>query len=188
MAKQLKRMDVSELDFDQIKSNLKTFLRGQTEFTDYDFEGSGMNILLDTLAYNTHYMSFNANMLANEMFIDSASLRSSVVSHAKTLGYEVGSVNAPSATVSITLNNVSNSTRTMSAGTVFNTTVAGEDYQFVTISDVTESKSANNIVFNDIKIYEGTFVTQRYTVNSSDADQRFVINDMLAIIPKNLYL
>ena len=85
MAKQLKRMDVSELDFDQIKSNLKTFLRGQTEFTDYDFEGSGMNILLDTLAYNTHYMSFNANMLANEMFIDSASLRSSVVSHAKTL-------------------------------------------------------------------------------------------------------
>ena len=90
MAKQLKRMDVSELDFDQIKSNLKTFLRGQTEFTDYDFEGSGMNILLDTLAYNTHYMSFNANMLANEMFIDSASLRYSVVYHAKTLGYEVG--------------------------------------------------------------------------------------------------
>ena len=86
MAKQLKRMDVSELDFDQIKSNLKTFLRGQTEFTDYDFEGSGMNILLDTLAYNTHYMSFNANMLANDMLLDSASLRSSVVSHAKTLG------------------------------------------------------------------------------------------------------
>ena len=177
MAINEKRLRVTEFDFDDVKENLKTFLKGQNEFTDYDFEGSGMNILLDTLAYNTHYMSFNANMLANEMFIDSASLRSSVVSHAKTLGYEVGSVNAPSATVSITLNNVSNSTRTMSAGTVFNTTVAGEDYQFVTISDVTESKSANNIVFNDIKIYEGTFVTQRYTVNSSDADQRFVIND-----------
>ena len=177
MAKQLKRMDVSELDFDEIKGNLKTFLRGQTEFTDYDFEGSGMNILLDTLAYNTHYLSFNANMLANEMFIDSAALRSSVVSHAKTLGYETGSVKAPIATVSITLNNVSNSTRTLSAGTVFNTTVAGESYQFATIADVTQSKSANDIVFNNIKIYEGTFVTQRYTVNSSDADQRFVIND-----------
>ena len=109
MAKQLKRMDVSELDFDDIKTNLKTFLRAQTEFTDYDFEGSGMNILLDTLAYNTHYLAFNANMLANEMFIDSAALRSSVVSHAKTLGYETGSVKAPIATVSITLNNVSNS-------------------------------------------------------------------------------
>tara|TARA_Y100000361_G_scaffold18617_1_gene14490 strand:+ start:4823 stop:6733 length:1911 start_codon:yes stop_codon:yes gene_type:complete len=177
MAKQLKRMDVSELDFDDIKTNLKTFLRGQTEFTDYDFEGSGMNILLDTLAYNTHYLAFNANMLANEMFIDSAALRSSVVSHAKTLGYETGSVKAPIATVSITLNNVSNSTRTLSAGTVFNTTVAGESYQFATIADVTQSKSANDIIFNDIKIYEGTFVTQRYTVNSSDADQRFVIND-----------
>ena len=177
MVKQLKRMDVSELDFDDIKTNLKTFLRGQTEFTDYDFEGSGMNILLDTLAYNTHYLSFNANMLANEMFLDSAALRSSVVSHAKTLGYETGSVKAPIATVSITLNNVSNSTRTLSAGTVFNTTVAGESYQFATIEDVTQSKSANDIIFNNIKIYEGTFVTQRYTVNSSDADQRFIIND-----------
>ena len=89
MAVNEKRLNVSELDFDDIKDNLKVFLKGQTEFKDYDFEGSGMNILLDTLAYNTHYLGFNANMLANEMFLDSASLRSSVVSHAKTLGYEV---------------------------------------------------------------------------------------------------
>ena len=87
MAATPKRLDVSELDFDDIKDNLKVFLKGQTEFTDYDFEGSGMNILLDVLAYNTHYLSFNANMLANEMFLDSSALRSSVVSHAKTLGY-----------------------------------------------------------------------------------------------------
>ena len=177
MATQQKRMDISELDFDNIKENLKVFLRAQSEFTDYDFEGSGMNILLDTLAYNTHYQAFNANMLANEMFLDSSSLRSSVVSHAKTLGYEPRSVSAPTATVNVILNNVSNATRTLSAGTVFTTSVDGEDYQFVVIEDVTQSKQANNIVFRDIKIYEGTFVTQRYTVDSSDADQRFVIND-----------
>ena len=76
---------ITEFDFDAIKRNLKVFLKAQSEFKDYDFEGSGMNILLDTLAYNTHYLGFNANMLANEMFLDSSSLRSSVASHAKTL-------------------------------------------------------------------------------------------------------
>ena len=85
MAVNERRLNVTELEFNDIKENLKIFLKGQTEFKDYDFEGSGMNILLDTLAYNTHYLSFNANMLANEMFLDSASLRSSITSHAKTL-------------------------------------------------------------------------------------------------------
>ena len=95
MAINNKKLQVTELDFDNIKANLKTFLKAQNEFKDYDFEGSGMNILLDTLAYNTHYLGFNANMLANEMFLDSASLRSSVVSHAKSLGYETTSSRAP---------------------------------------------------------------------------------------------
>jgi len=81
------KLDISELDFDAVKANLKTYLSSQTEFSDYDFEGSGMSVLLDVLAYNTHYLGFNANMLANEMFLDSSQLRSSVVSHAKTLGY-----------------------------------------------------------------------------------------------------
>ena len=101
MATNEKRLNVSEFDFDDVKENLKIFLRGQSEFKDYDFEGSGMCILLDTLAYNTHYLGFNANMLANEMFLDSASLRSSIVSHAKTLGYEVTSPRAPTATVNV---------------------------------------------------------------------------------------
>ena len=103
MAVNNKRLKVTELDFDNIKTNLKTFLKGQNQFKDYDFEGSGMSVLLDTLAYNTHYMAFNANMVANEMFLDSASLRSSVVSHAKTLGYEVTSARAPTATLNISL-------------------------------------------------------------------------------------
>ena len=139
----LKRLDVTEFDFDEVKVNLKTFLRGQTEFTDYDFEGSGMNILLDVLAYNTHYLGFNANMLANEMFLDSASLRSSVVSHAKTLGYEPTSVTAPTATIDVTLSNVSNSTRTLAKGTTFNATVDNDSYQFVCIEDVTPSEKEN---------------------------------------------
>ena len=103
MAVNNRRLKVTELDFDNIKSNLKTFLKNQNQFKDYDFEGSGMNILLDTLAYNTHYLGFNANMVANEMFLDSASLRSSVVSHAKALGYEVTSARAPSATLILVL-------------------------------------------------------------------------------------
>ena len=84
MAVNEKRLNITEFDFDDVKDNLKVFLKNQSEFKDYDFEGSGMNIMLDILAYNTHYLGFNANMLANEMFLDSASLRSSVVSHAKT--------------------------------------------------------------------------------------------------------
>ena len=91
------KLQITELDFDEVKSNLKTYLKAQTEFKDYDFEGSGMSILLDSLAYNTHYLGFNANMAANEMFLDSASLRSSVVSHAKMLGYEVSSARASKA-------------------------------------------------------------------------------------------
>ena len=171
------RLNVTEFDFDEVKNNLKIFLRGQTEFKDYDFEGSGMSALLDVLAYNTHYLGFNANMLANEMFLDSASLRSSVVSHAKTLGYVPISARAATAIVNVTLNAPTLASATMSAGQVFTTTVDGTDYQFVTAADVTASNIGSGITFNDIDIYEGTFVTTRYTVNTSDADQRFLLRD-----------
>jgi hypothetical protein len=81
------RLNVTELDFDSIKNNLRNFLRQQSEFQDYDFEGSGLTVLLDVLAYNTHYNAYYLNMIANESFLESASLRNSVVSHAKTVGY-----------------------------------------------------------------------------------------------------
>ena len=170
------KLRVTELDFDLIKSNLKNFLKAQTEFKDYDFEGSGMSILLDTLAYNTHYLGFNANMLANEMFLDSATLRSSIVSHAKTLGYEVSSCRAPKATINISLT-TTDSTKTMPAGTAFNTTVDGTSYQFVTTSDVTGSNSGNAVNFDSTEIYEGTYVTTKYTVDSSNVEQRFLLAD-----------
>ena len=97
------KLEISELDFDGIKTNLKTFLRQQDEFTDYDFEGSGMSALLDVLAYNTHYLGYNANMLANEMFLDSADLRSSVVSKAKQVGYTPNSSISSTAVAAVEL-------------------------------------------------------------------------------------
>ena len=177
MATNDSRLIVTEFDFDDVKSNLKTYLKAQTEFTDYDFEGSGMSILLDLLAYNTHYLGFNANMLANEMFLDSASLRSSVVSHAKTLGYEITSAAAPMATIDITLNTSSLTSATMDAGTVFTASVDGTDYQFVTIADKTASNTGAGITFASVDIYEGTYITTRYTVDTSDANQRFLLPD-----------
>ena len=179
MATKDKRLRVTELDFDNVKTNLKTFLKAQNEFKDYDFEGSGMNILLDTLAYNTHYLGFNANMLANEMFLDSASLRSSVVSHAKSLGYETTSSRAPYATINVSLSTDAN-TKTMSSGTAFTTNIDGTDYQFVTIADVTSSNTGVAVSFDSIKIYEGTYVTSSYTVDTSDVDQRFLLTDARA--------
>jgi hypothetical protein len=176
MAVNNKRLRVTELDFDNIKTNLKTFLKGQNQFKDYDFEGSGMSILLDTLAYNTHYMAFNANMVANEMFLDSSSLRSSAVSHAKALGYEVTSSRAPTATLNINLSTTTDSA-TMPAGTAFSTTVNGTSYQFVTVSDITSTNTGNNIPFDSVTVYEGTYVITKYLVDSSDVDQRFILTD-----------
>ena len=158
-----KRLNITEFDFDDVKDNLKVFLKNQSEFKDYDFEGSGMSILLDILAYNTHYLGFNANMLANEMFLDSASLRSSVVSHAKTLGYEVTSARAPIATVNVALS-TTDSSKTMPAGTAFSTTVDDVSFQFVTIADVTASGAGGVVTFNNAKIYEGTYITSKYLV------------------------
>ena len=179
MATNEKRLNVSEFDFDDVKENLKIFLRGQSEFKDYDFEGSGMSILLDTLAYNTHYLGFNANMLANEMFLDSASLRSSIVSHAKTLGYEVTSPRAPTATVNVVLTTDS-STKTMPAGTVFTTSVDDTDYQFVTVADITNTNNGGTVSFDSTKIYEGTYVTNKFIVNTSNVEQRFLLGNLNA--------
>jgi len=177
MATNDKRLIVSEFDFDDVKSNLKTFLQAQTEFTDYDFEGSGISVLLDVLAYNTHYLGFNMNMLANEMFLDSSSLRSSVVSHAKTLGYEVASVRSAKAEIDVTLFDSVKTTGTLSAGTVFTSSVNDVEFQFVPITDFTASNTGSQISFLNVPIYEGTFVTTRITVDADDVSQRFVIPD-----------
>ena len=176
MATTDKRLNVTELDFDNIKTNLKTFMRNQDEFTDYDFEGSGINALMDLLAYNTHYLAMNVNMAANEMFLDTASIRSTVVSHAKTLGYTPNSARAPIGTIDVTLNNIGGLvTAIIPAETVFTSTVDDVSYQFVTISEHTTNISNGQLSFSNIPIYEGTYTKNRYTVDTKNVDQKFKI-------------
>ena len=170
-------LQITDLDFDQIKNNLKTFLSKQSEFTDYDFEGAGLNVLLDLLAYNTHYNAFHANMLANEMFLDSSQLRSSVVSHAKHLGYTPRSARSSKATVDIAVSNVTTSTLTLNKGATLTTTVDDNTYQFVVNESISITPTNGVYTFSNVEICEGTLVTERYTVNTSDPDQRFVINN-----------
>ena len=169
------KLEVSELDFDDIKSNLKTFLQNQSEFQDYDFEGSGFAILLDLLAYNTHYLGFNANMLANEMYLDSADVRKNIVSIAKMLGYTPTSSKSPSATIDILVNNATGSSIIMDKGTVFTSTIGGTSYQFLTNASHTVNPTDGVYKFEDIPIFEGTLVTFKYTVDITDVDQRFLI-------------
>ena len=174
------KLNVSELDFDSIKTNLKTFLQSQPEFSDYNFEGSGFSVLLDLLAYNTHYLGFNANMLANEMYLDSADVRKNIVSLAKMLGYTPSSAKAPVANIDIKINNASGASITMDKGSVFTSTVEGTSYQFITNSDITITPADGVYNFSNVSIFEGTLVTFRYTVDTADPDQRFIIPSELA--------
>jgi len=169
------KLEISELDFDGIKANLKTFLSQQNEFTDYDFEGSGMSVLLDTLAYNTHYLAYNANMLANEMYLDSADLRSSVVSLAKQVGYTPTSCTSATATLNVLVSPASGATLTMARGTKFTTTVDGQSYSFVNNADVSISPVSGVYQFSNLTVKEGSYLNYKYTASTSDIDQRFII-------------
>lgn len=164
------RLNVTGLDFDQIKDNLKSFLKQQTEFQDYDFEGSGLSVLLNILAYNTHYNAYYLNMLANESFMDSAVLRNSVVSHAKKYGYVPHSTTSPRALVNVTVNSGSSTPGylTLPKGYVFiSDIIDNKAYNFVTLNETTVAKTANNFVFNNVSIYEGLFVNYRYNYSQS---------------------
>ena len=169
------KLDISELDFDAVKANLKTYLSSQTEFSDYDFEGSGMSVLLDVLAYNTHYLGYNANMLANEMFLDSADLRSSVVSLAKAVGYTPTSATSSTADVKVVVNNATGASLTMTRGTKFTTTVNSQSYTFVNNADVSISPVDGVYSFDSVTLYEGSLLTFKYTVDTTDTEQRFII-------------
>ena len=169
------KLQVSELDFDKIKANLKTFLQSQTQFQDYDFEGSSLSILLDVLSYNTHYMSYIANMSTNEMYLDSADIRKNIVSLAKMLGYTPTSPRTPRAQIDVVVNNATGSSVTMQKGTVFTTTVDKVDYEYVTNADITITPENGVYKFNNVPLYEGTLVTFKYTFDSNDNDMKFEI-------------
>ena len=176
MAQESKRIQVSELDFDQIKANLKTFLRGQAEFSDYDFEGSGLSVLLDILAYNTHYNALYQNFTVNEMFLDSAGKRNSVVSRAKELGYTPYSATCPEAIVDVTVSTPSSfpDTLILPKNSSFTTTVDKTTYTFYTTDAITISANPG-YTFTDVVIKEGTPLTFKYTV--ADGTRYMVPNE-----------
>jgi hypothetical protein len=169
------KLVVSDYDFDAIKINLKSFLQGQSQFQDYDFEGSSLNILLDILSYNTHYLAYLANMATNELYLDSADIRNNIVSLAKMIGYTPSSPKAPMASIDIQVNNATGTSVTMNKGTVFTTSVDDVSYQYVTNSDVTITPDSGVYKFSGVPIYEGSLVTFKYTVDSTDVDQKFIL-------------
>ena len=174
---------VTELDFDTIKANFKTFLSASDEFKDYDFEASGMSILLDVLAYNTHYTAILANMVSNEMFLDTAAKRSSVISHAKSLGYSTRGIRSARAKVDVTINALTLSngatapdTFILPRGTTFLATVGNTQFQFVTIYDYSAEKSmTDTYVLNDVELVEGIYFSYEYIVNSTAIGVRYPI-------------
>lgn len=166
MATNNKRIQVTELDFDAIKNNLKEFLKGQSEFTDYDFEGSGLSVLLDVLAYNTHYNGVYTNLAVNEMFLDSASKRASVVSLAKALGYTPRSAVCARATVNATIVSPTSTPEiaTLPAGQPFSTKIDNVTYTFYNQEDVSVVRTGGTYTFNNLELVEGIPLTYKYTV------------------------
>ncbi len=176
-------VNFSNLDFDQIKSSLKEYLRANSNFTDYDFEGSNLSTIIDTLAYNTYITSYNANMVSNEVFIDSATLRENVVSLAKAIGYIPRSRKSSIATVSFFVDTsslpITPLTLTLQRGLVCtsSTTFQGLSYSFNIIDSVTKPVVNNIVTFDAIQVYEGTYLTQTFTVDTNNPNQKFILSN-----------
>lgn len=171
---------VAELDFDEIKRNIKDYLKGQPEFTDYDFEGSALSVLIDTLAYNTHYNSFYLNMAVNEVFIDSAVKRESVVSLAKMLSYTPRSVKSATARINLTVNGVIGFPTNLGIEryTNFTTVIDSKTYNFFNIDPVTIFPSAGVYAYENLTLNEGTYVVNKYVVGSSPGPaEKFIIQN-----------
>ena len=171
-------VQVSNLDFQDIKIALKEYLRAQSDFTSYDFEGSAMNVLLDVLAYNTYYTAFNANMVVNELFLDSATLRDNVVALAKQLGYKPKSKTAPKAKITFEVDYPQSAPETavLRKGTGFTTVFDDTLYTYVAVEDQTAPVENGTAYFNDIEIYEGTLITNTFIVSSA-TPQRYILQN-----------
>ena len=155
---------VTELDFQQIKENIINYLKAQDEFSDYNFTGSGLNVLLDILAYNTHYNAILAHLQSNEMFIDTAIKRSSVVSIAKTLGYTPRSVQSSKATVNVNVISAEDGPLTIPRFTKFSTSVNDQSFTFVTTDSHIAYKEAGEFLFEGIELIEGSVIEERTVV------------------------
>lgn len=179
-------VNFTNLDFDQIKTSIREYLRSNSNFTDYDFEGSNLSTIIDLLAYNTYISSYNANMISNEVFIDSATLRENVVSLAKHIGYTPRSRTSSRANISFFVDVTSLSTTetapltiTLQKGLVCVSSVAtnGQNYTFSIVEDITVPVVNGIALFDNIAIYEGSYVTQSFTVDVNNSEQRFILTN-----------
>ena len=173
----MSNLRIAELDFDQIKTNLKTYLNAQTEFTDYDFEGSGLSTLLDILAYNTHYNAYLANMVVNEMFLDSAVKRSSAVSIAKHIGYTPVSARGAVANLDIVVTSPTGlpAVLTMDRYTPFTSSIDGVTYTFLTTEAKTAQRVGSTYTFAGVDVTEGTLLSYSYVVSDTTPAAKYEI-------------
>jgi hypothetical protein len=190
-------VNFSNLDFNQIKTTLKDYLRSNSNFTDYDFEGSNLSTILDVLAYNTYITSYNANMVANEVFIDSATLRENVVALARNIGYVPRSRKASTATISFFVDTTditpTPSSLTLRKGPVASTigSFGNQSFVFSILEDITVPVVNNIANFENISIYEGTRLTSNFNFNSNNPNQRFILpnsgidTDLISVIVRN---
>ena len=175
-------VNFANLDFDQIKTSIKDYLRTNSNFTDYDFEGSNLSAIIDVLAYNTYITSYNANMVSNEVFIDSATLRENVISLARNVGYVPKSVKAARANITFSVDVSSYSTKpesiTLNKGIAFQTKKFGtENYSFSISDDITATVFDDTATFENIDIYEGTYITNNFTVDAYNPNQRYILQN-----------
>ena len=166
------------LDFDQVKASIRDYLRANTNFTDYDFEGSNLSIIIDALAYNTYITAYNTNMAANECFLDSATLRENVVALARNIGYVPRSRRSARARITFNVSGLTEtSTLTLNAGLVCNGAGRNSNYIFSIPESITVPVVNGFAEFNNIEVYEGTFITQFFTVNSTLFNQRYILDN-----------
>ena len=175
----MKYTQVNNLDFIDIKTSLKDYLRAKTDFSDFDFEGSTWSNLLDVLAYNTYYTAFNTNMVVNELFLESATLRDNVITIAKQLGYKPKSVVSPEAVVNfnVTFTGTAPSIIILKKGTGFVTSFDDKLYKYVVIEDYKVPVANNQAIFENVSLYEGTLVTDSYTVQTANTKQKFKLTN-----------
>ena len=174
-------VNFSNLDFDQVKTTLTDYIQSNSNFTDYDFQGSNLSTIIDLLAYNTYITSYNANMVANEVFLDSATLRENVVSLARNIGYVPKSKTASRATISFTVDTTNVSpvpaSLTLKAGPVAGSsgTFGNSSAIFSILEDITVPVYDGTAVFNDITVYEGTLLTSNFVFNTRNVNQKFIL-------------
>jgi len=173
---------LNNLDFSEIKTALKEYMRAQSDFTDYDFEASALSQLLDVLAYNTYYTAFNANMVVNEMFLDSATLRDNVVALAKQLGYTPRSITSPRTDIGFKVNFpvTAPASVELKRGTGFVTNYDGTLYRYVSLKSVKAPVVNGVATFSDVALHEGSYVVSNYTFDGTLKDQKFKIQNSSA--------